>query len=48
MWIREETKKVELWNKRHFEEEKTESVQHVENIQYVYEKKKKKNAASVG
>jgi hypothetical protein len=29
MWIIQETKKVALWNKRHFEEEKTESVQHV-------------------
>ena len=29
MWIIQEPKKVALWNKRHFEEEKTESVQHV-------------------
>ena len=29
MWIKQEPKKVALWNKRHFEEEKTESVQHV-------------------
>ena len=29
MWIIQELKKVALWNKRHFEEEKTESVQHV-------------------
>jgi hypothetical protein len=48
MWIRQEPKKLALWNKRHFEEEKTESVQHVENIQYVYLLYKLKNAASVG
>jgi hypothetical protein len=36
MWIIQEPKKVALWNKRQFEEEKTESVQHVYNIQYVY------------
>ena len=36
MWIIQEPKKVALWNKRHFVEEKTESVQHVQNIQYVY------------
>ena len=36
MWIIQELKKVTLWNKRHFEEEKTESVQHVSNIHYVY------------
>jgi hypothetical protein len=29
MWIIQEPKKVELWNKRHFEEKKTENVQHV-------------------
>jgi hypothetical protein len=29
MWIIQEPKKVSLWNKWHFEEEKTESVQHV-------------------
>ena len=29
MWITQEPKKVALWNKRHFEEKKTESVQHV-------------------
>jgi len=29
MWITREPKKVALWNKRHFEEKKTESVQHV-------------------
>ena len=31
-----EPKNVALLNKRHFEEEKTESVQHVWNNQYVY------------
>jgi hypothetical protein len=36
MWIIQEPKKVALWNKWHFEEEKTECVQHVWNIQYVY------------
>jgi len=29
MWIIQETKKLELWNKLHFEEEKTESIYHV-------------------
>ena len=29
MWKTQEPKKVALWNKRHFEEKKTESVQHV-------------------
>ena len=29
MWITQEPKKVALWNKRHFEEKKTESVHHV-------------------
>jgi hypothetical protein len=29
MWIIQEPKKVALWNKRHFKEEKMESVQHV-------------------
>ena len=29
MWIIQEPKKVALWNKRHFEEKETESVQHV-------------------
>ena len=29
MWITQEPKKLALWNKRHFEEEKTDSVQHV-------------------
>jgi hypothetical protein len=33
MWITREPKKLELWNKRHFEEKRTENVQHV---QYVY------------
>jgi hypothetical protein len=29
MWIIHEPKNVELWNKRHFEEKRTENVQHV-------------------
>ena len=29
MWIIQEPKKLELWNKLHFEEEKTESIGHV-------------------
>jgi hypothetical protein len=29
MWIIQEPKNVALWNTRRFEEEKTESVQHV-------------------
>jgi len=29
MWIIQEPNTVELWNKLHFEEEKTESVYHV-------------------
>jgi hypothetical protein len=29
IWIIQEPKKVALWNKRHFEEEKPESVQRV-------------------
>ena len=29
MWITQEPEMVALWNKRHFEEKKTESVQHV-------------------
>ena len=36
MRIMQEPNKVALWNKRHFEEEKTEIMQHVWNIQYVY------------
>jgi hypothetical protein len=36
IWIIEEPEKVALRNKRHFEEEETESMQHVWNIQYVY------------
>jgi len=27
---------LELWNKLNFEEKKTESVYHVQNIQYLY------------
>ena len=40
MRITQEPKKVALWNKRHFEEKKTESVQHVWHILYVYLLKK--------
>ena len=29
MWIIQEPNKLELWNKLHFEEKKTESVYHV-------------------
>ena len=29
MWITQEQKKLELWNKLHFEEEKAESIYHV-------------------
>ena len=29
MWITQEPKKLELWNKLHFEEEKTDSLHHV-------------------
>jgi hypothetical protein len=36
MWIIQEANKVALWNKRHFEERKTEIMQHVQNIQYRY------------
>jgi len=27
---------LDLWNKLHFEEEETESIYHVQNIQYLY------------
>jgi hypothetical protein len=36
MWIIQETNMLELWNKLHFEEKKTESIYHVWNIQYLY------------
>jgi len=29
MWIKQEPNKLELWNKMHFEEEKTKSIHHV-------------------
>ena len=32
----QEPKKLAFWNKLHFEEKKTDSVEHVENIQYLY------------
>jgi len=36
MWIKQEPNKLELWNKLHFEEKKTESIFHILNIQYLY------------
>jgi len=36
MWIIREPNTLELWNKLHFEEKKTESVHHFLNIQYLY------------
>jgi len=36
MWIIQEPNMLELWNKLHFEEKKTESIYHVQNIQYLY------------
>ena len=36
MWIKQEQNKLELWNKLHFEEKKTESIHHFKNIQYLY------------
>ena len=36
MWIIQEPNKLALWNKLHFEEKKTESIEHVYNIQYLY------------
>jgi hypothetical protein len=36
MWLIQEPNKVALWNKQHFEERKTEIMQHVSNIQYGY------------
>jgi hypothetical protein len=36
MWIIQEPNNVALWNKRHFEERKTEIMQYVYNIQYGY------------
>jgi hypothetical protein len=36
MWIIQKPQKVALWNKRHFEEKKTESVQRVLNVSYWY------------
>ena len=29
MWIKQEENMLDLWNKLHFEEEKTESIYHV-------------------
>jgi len=36
MWIMQEQNKLELWNKLHFEENKTESIYLIYNIQYFY------------
>jgi hypothetical protein len=36
MWIVQEPNKLELWNKMHFEEKKTESIYNVKSIRYVY------------
>jgi len=36
MWKIQEPNTLELWNKLHFEEEETESIYHVYNIQYLY------------
>ena len=36
MWIIQEPNTLELWNKLHFEEIKTEIIYHVLNIQYLY------------
>ena len=36
MWIIQEPNTLELWNELHFEEDKTESIYHVQNIQYLY------------
>jgi len=36
MWIVQGPNTLDLWNKLHFEEEKTESICHVKNIQYLY------------
>jgi hypothetical protein len=40
MRIIQEPKTVALWNKWQFEKKKTESVQHIKKIQYVYLLKK--------
>jgi len=36
MWIIQEPNVLELWNKLYFEEQKTESIYHFLNIQYLY------------
>jgi len=36
MWIIQEPNKLAWWNKLHFEEKKTESIEHVSNIQYLH------------
>jgi hypothetical protein len=47
MWIIQEPKKVELWNKPNFEKKEMESVKHVKKIQYVYLLKKYKKMGCV-
>jgi len=36
MWIIQEPNMLELWHKLHFEEKKTESINHVQNIRNLY------------
>jgi len=36
MWTIQEPNTLHLWNKLHFEEEKTENIYHFYNIQYLY------------
>ena len=36
MWIIQEPNKLALSTKLHFEEKKAESIEHVQNIQYLY------------
>jgi len=36
MWKNQEPNVLELWNKLHFEEKETESIFHVQIIQYLY------------
>ena len=36
LWLIQEPNKLALWNKLHFEEKKTENIEHVYNIQYLY------------
>ena len=36
LWIIHELNTLELWNKLNFEEKKTDSIYHIQNIQYLY------------